>query len=197
MTDDQVALGRTQEQLLESAVRLFFEQGYAQTSLQQVVDDAGLTKGAFYHYFSSKEEILQLIHDSYLDEELARAKAVVELGLGAAETVRALIRAMLETVAAFQDQMTIFLRERNALSGEHMAAVRAKRDEFEQIVTAVIERGVREGEFRPTSDVRLIAFAIMGMCAWAHEWYRPGGQRGAEDIAQLYGDLVLDGLVET
>jgi TetR/AcrR family transcriptional regulator, cholesterol catabolism regulator len=194
MASATIAPRKTKEQLIRAAVRLFSEQGYAQTSLQQLVQTAGLTKGAFYYYFSSKEEILTLIYDSYLDDQLSRIEDVVGLGLAPSETMRGVIRAMLGTVELYPDRITIFLRERAALSEHGLRAMRAKREQYQQVVIEVIERGVTEGAFAPTGDTRLTAYAIIGMCAWANEWYRPNGAQSMDEIARLYGDLVLDGL---
>lgn len=53
----------TVAKILDVAMRLFVERGYEQTSMQNIIDElGGLTKGAVYHHFSSKEEILSLIH---------------------------------------------------------------------------------------------------------------------------------------
>jgi TetR/AcrR family transcriptional regulator, cholesterol catabolism regulator len=194
VTSATLAPRKTKEQLVLAALRLFSEQGYAQTSLQQLVETAGLTKGAFYYYFSSKEEILMLIYDSYLDDQLSRIEDVVRLGVAPSETMRGVIRAMLGTVELYPDRITIFLRERAALSEKGLRAVRAKREQYQQVVIEVIERGRAEGDFALGGDTRLIAYAIIGMCAWANEWYRPNGAQSMDEIARLYGDLVLDGL---
>jgi AcrR family transcriptional regulator len=185
---------RTKEQLIEAALRLFADQGYAQTSLQQLVETAGLTKGAFYYYFSNKEEILTLIYDSYLDDQLSRILDVVRLKLSASEEMRGVIRAMLGTVELYPDRITIFLRERAALSEKGLLAVAQKREQYQQVVIDTIERGVATGEFPDQTDARLTAYAIIGMCAWANEWYQRTGRHSMDEIGRLYGDLVLHGL---
>lgn len=57
----------TKAALLNSAVTLFDTHGYDATSVQQIVEDAGRTKGAFYHYFESKEDLLRDLHDRFID----------------------------------------------------------------------------------------------------------------------------------
>ena len=56
----------TKRKLYESARRLFLEKGFAQTSVQEIVAGAGLTKGAFYHYFGAKEDLLRVIYERSL-----------------------------------------------------------------------------------------------------------------------------------
>ena len=54
----------TEERILEAAQRLFLEKGYDNTTIQDIVDQlGGLTKGAVYHHFKSKEEILNAVSD--------------------------------------------------------------------------------------------------------------------------------------
>jgi len=57
---------QTRQMLLESALELFGAKGFHATSVQEIVKAAGLTKGAFYHHFASKEDVLRLIHDEFL-----------------------------------------------------------------------------------------------------------------------------------
>lgn len=49
------------EQILDTAERLFFERGYDRTSIQDVLDALGISKGGFYHYFDAKESVLREI----------------------------------------------------------------------------------------------------------------------------------------
>ena len=54
----------TVERILDTAQRLFLEKGYEQTTIQDIIDNlGGLTKGAIYHHFKSKEEIIDAVSD--------------------------------------------------------------------------------------------------------------------------------------
>ena len=122
---------RTKQTLLDTAVRLFSAVGYAETSLQELVDEAGLTKGAFYHHYKSKEEILRQIHDNFIDEQIARARAAVEAENSPSDALRSLIRSEMQAIHQHQDAVTVFLRERRSFSPETWQVVRKKRDELE------------------------------------------------------------------
>ena len=68
---------QTVEKILDAAERLFAEKGYAHTTLQDVIDATGLSKGAVYHHFKSKEEIAAKVGDrmgAQLAGELARIR---------------------------------------------------------------------------------------------------------------------------
>ena len=55
----------SKEKILNAAFNLFLQKGYRDVSLKDIVDDVGLTKGAFYHYFEGKEQLLTEVIDSY------------------------------------------------------------------------------------------------------------------------------------
>jgi TetR/AcrR family transcriptional repressor of nem operon len=55
--------------LIQAAIRLFLQKGYAATSLDQICDAAGLTKGGFFHYFSSKEDLASTALDRFCDSQ--------------------------------------------------------------------------------------------------------------------------------
>lgn len=63
----------TQKRILDVSTRLFFEKGYDQTSLQDIIDGlGGMTKGAIYHHFRSKEDILIAVVNRMSDENSAK-----------------------------------------------------------------------------------------------------------------------------
>ena len=66
----------TRKLILEVSARLFFEKGYDQTSLQDIIDGmGGMTKGAIYHHFHSKEEILMaVLKDMSAENDIAMAQ---------------------------------------------------------------------------------------------------------------------------
>jgi AcrR family transcriptional regulator len=68
----------TTEALLASARRLFAEQGYARTSLSEIVADAGVTKGAVYHHFSGKEDVFRAVFER---EQRALMRVVADAAL--------------------------------------------------------------------------------------------------------------------
>src|SRR6201995_6092610 len=63
------------ERLLAEATRLFAERGYDRTSVQEIVEAAGVTKGALYHYFGSKEDLLQEVYARVLRLQQERLDA--------------------------------------------------------------------------------------------------------------------------
>lgn len=192
-TNDEMS-AHTRSLLLAAAVKLIASQGYHQTSLQQIAEEAGLTKGALYHHFRTKEEVLRHIHDDMIVEVIAASRPVMDADLGAEEALREMVRVHLHSIETRGEAIGVFLRERRAFSPENWSDIKKQRDEIENMFVQIIAEGQRRGEFALNGDPRLLAFAVLGMINWATEWYQPG-RVPASEIADMYADMVLAGLV--
>jgi AcrR family transcriptional regulator len=181
--------------LVESAIDLFYQRGYDATSVREIVESAGLTKGAFYHYLESKDHLLQLIHDQYFDRQLARLEELSQSDLTAREQLDAVIHDIVQGLETNDKTMSVFMRERRALSPEGFERLRAKRNTYQRRLVAVVEEGMANGEFRQAGDAKIITFGIIGMCAWGQEWFTPGESATVEQIAEWYSTLIMRGLV--
>lgn len=184
--------------LLKSAVELFEQNGYAATSVQSIVDSAELTKGAFYHHFESKEDLLCRVHDEFINYQLGRARSVMA---GANQRPDQLLRrliteALLEPMSIYKSEITVFMQERKFLSGDVFAEIQQKRDEFERFFVDVIARGMQDGVFRRVGAPRLVAFGVIGMGAWTHVWLDLKGEVSPVEIGSVYADILIDGLKE-
>lgn len=185
----------TRQALLDSAVALFGRDGFHATSVSRVVERAGVTKGAFYHHFDSKEDLLREMHDAFIDHQLAAARVVLAADLAPDEALRRfIVEVLMEPVARFKDEIAVFFQERRFLSEEAFADIKEKRDEFERCAIELVQRGIDEGAFRDAGAARLIAFGVIGMSAWSYNWLDPDGPVSARDLGELYANVVLDGL---
>lgn len=184
----------TKESIIKAAQDLFEQKGYHATSVQAIVDAAGVTKGAFYHYFESKEDLLLLVHDQFIDYQLSKAREIIDRGYSSSQSLRLLIEVLMVSVELYKPSLTIFLREWRFLSESAFREVKRKRDELENAVVRVIEEGIAAGEFSPIPSPTLAGFGVIGMCAWAHQWFNPEGRFTAQEVAEMYSDLILQGL---
>jgi AcrR family transcriptional regulator len=177
-----------------AALRLFREKGYHATSMQDIAAAVGLYKGSLYHYIGGKEDLLVQVFErgmgSLLDD-VERIAADSSTRPGA--QVRQILQAHVQAVSKNLDALTVYLHEFRALAGPQLARVRAQRERYTELVSEIINRGVRLGEFA-TADVSIATLGLMGMCNWVCQWYRPGGRLGPAEIANQFADLLLDGL---
>lgn len=185
--------GAAREAIVRAAIDSFFEHGYEGTSVQDVVERAGVTKGAFYHHFEKKDDLLIHIHDRFMDALLTSLQDLVARRLPPRAALAELIEDIVVATATYQREYVIFFEQRRNLAGVPFQQVRAKRDEYERLVVQTIQDGIAQGAFRSMPSAHVLAFGIIGMSAWAYHWYRPSGLTPRE-IGRMYASVVLDGI---
>ncbi|WP_326638579.1 TetR/AcrR family transcriptional regulator [Streptosporangium sp. NBC_01755] len=187
----------TRRALLASALKLFEVGGYHATSVEDIVKEANLTKGALYHHFSGKEEILQQIQEEYIDDRLRNCRRILESFEGPTERLRQLILESLVVIDRFRAHVTVFTLERRFLTEDRFAEIKKKRDELDAMYESVIRQGVEEGVFNPSLQPRIAGFGVLGMLTSAYDWYRPDGLPAVSEVADQLSELVLEGLTSS
>lgn len=185
---------RRRAEVVAAAARTFAQRGYHGTSIDDLIAATGLTRGGLYHYMDGKEALLIAVLDELMDPLLARARAILDEPAIPEDHLRALTRAWLEHIATHRDHMVVFNQERRTLERDPAwKHIRAARRDFERLLGGVLQRGVEAGAFR-TTDPQLTLLALLGMANYTAQWYAPRGRLSAEQIAERYVDLLLDGI---
>jgi TetR/AcrR family transcriptional regulator, cholesterol catabolism regulator len=185
---------RTKASLIRVATTLLAERSYDDTSVDDIATAAGVTKGAFYHHYSGKEELVLALQEHLLDEAIDRSAAIVAQRMAPPDELRALVRLHVSAVVEHRRALSVSLPERRSAGPEKWAVIRAKRDRIEAFVVECIERGARTGHFGDGGDARLRAYGLLGMCYWSNAWYRPGGRWSVDQVVDTFADLALTGL---
>lgn len=187
----------TRKAILDTALKLFGERGFHATTVQAITENAGLTKGAFYHHFESKEEVLQHIHAEYANEMVAGMRKVLAEAAHTTplEQLRGIIVNAVIVLGRHRLHVAVFYQEFRFLSGDSYSGIRTLHDEQETALLDIIARAKASGELREDVDPQLLVFAISGMTAWIYQWYNPKGRRTLEEIAEDLADIVLSGVV--
>ncbi len=182
------------EQVYAAALRLFREKGYHATSMQDIAAAVGLYKGSLYHYIGGKEDLLVQVFERAMGGLLADVERIVaDTSMRPSAQLRLVVQAHVEAVCDNLDALTVYLHEFRALAGETLANVRTQRERYRQLVSEIVERGVRLGEFG-APDVDIATLGLLGMCNWVAQWYRPTGRLSAGQIGAYFADLALQGL---
>jgi AcrR family transcriptional regulator len=187
-------LTATRERVLDVATELFAERGYDATSVAQVIERAGLTKGGFYHHFASKDALLYEVYGDLITRQLEQMDAILARRLPAADTLRALITDLVVSTAESAQRAMVFWRESHRLDDEHTAAYRAARRRYHDAMRKLIRSAQTSGEFAPVASADTITFTIFGVINELPLWYRPTGRKGPNQIATEIADFVLAGL---
>jgi AcrR family transcriptional regulator len=188
------ASGESKRRLLVSrAAQLFDEEGYHSTSVEDVAEACDIRKPTLYHYFKSKDELLYAIHDEFIDLLIERERERAKLELSASQALLEVVVDFMELLATHRGHVRVFLEHYRELAEESKAAIKDKRDLYEDSVRAIFERGAAAGEFREI-DPRMCMLAFAGMCNWAYHWYDPAGPLSGREVAFTFWDLFVRGL---
>jgi len=181
----------TRRILLEAALDLFAEKGFSRASMQEVADRAGVTKGAFYHHFSTKEDVLHIIHDEFIDRALeAQDRALVKYESPAEQLAHMAFDTTMICIE-YQKHVMVFFREFPVLTGAVRDAIMEKRRRSTAIFEETVQRGVDAGEFDRGIDPTVAALGLLGMWVWSYQWYRSDGRRTPTEIARQFTAMSL------
>jgi AcrR family transcriptional regulator len=159
------------EELIHCAQRLFLAQGYEKTTINDVIAATGLSKGAFYHHFRSKEDLLAAITERFARESLAFVTALqADRALNALQRLNALLALgrdwKLEHIRELRAMFTTLLRPENAMLYHRI--VEAVFGVLAPALAAIIEQGAAEGLF-DVGDPRTAADTLL----WLGNGRRP------------------------
>ena len=158
----------TVKKILDVSLRLFLEKGYEQTTVLDIVANlGGLTRGAFYHHFKSKEEVLGAIMDEsfHVSPAFERAKhAEVSSGLERARL--ALKGALLENVES-EERTAVTHLAMSFMNNPRFLAEKLKGDiQTASLLTPMIEEGMADGSIRPGNPKALAELFMVLVNLW-------------------------------
>jgi AcrR family transcriptional regulator len=192
---------QTRARLLEAAKEIFEEDGFLEARISDIAERAGLSHGAFYHYFDSKEQVFREIAE-LLDDQLAEPMESVIFAPGSSadpqERLFTALRRHLERYASEARIMGVI--EQVARYDEHVAAVRSARGKHhrEQIEASI--RGMqRRGLADPSLDPGIAAAALASMVERFAEMALAQGQLDCklDDAADTLARLFVNALEMT
>ena len=189
--------GATEQKIIDAAVRLFASQGYDATSVQEIVTAAQVTKGALYHYFRAKDDLLFEIYRLLITSQSADMDRIIALGLPAADTVREILCSLVVSTAERVDETAVFVRELHRLGEDRMTEFRAERRRYHETFRAVIEKGQADGDFSSAVPADTVVRIALGVGNQLPMWYRPDGAQPPAELAGEIADFVLAGLGPT
>ena len=170
-------------QILSTAERLFHAQGYAHTTMEQIVLELGVTKPYVYYYFHNKLEIFETLSwaptvecFTSMDFEEGDPRPAHEKVMAGLER---LIRA---TIAGYPAAFFPY-REPQVYRPEYMAAQKRIANHFYERLCSLLEQGRAEGSF-DFDDTRVTAQAACSLPGFLYNWYRPDGRMPPEAMVQ-------------
>ena len=192
-------------ELLEAALALFVEKGYASTRSEEVARRAGVSKGTLYLYYPSKEELLKAVITHYLSSKIAATtEALLDAQGSMASVLREVLVAWWQQVYTSSACGTFKLVITEVRNFPELAAFYARVviEPGHALVGMLLQRGIDSGEFRRVnvdSAVHSLLLPMVMLCTHKHSLGACGGpgNQGLDAMKFIadHVDLVLRGLV--
>ncbi|PZG20710.1 TetR/AcrR family transcriptional regulator [Nonomuraea aridisoli] len=182
------------QRILAEATRLFADRGFEATSVQEIVVSAGVTKGAMYHYFDSKDDLLHEIYARVLRMQMERLTRIAD---GPGSLKQRLHRAaadVVETTAANLDDSKIFFRSIHLLAPETQKSVRAERRRYHERFRDLVAEGQRARIFSDRVPADLVVDYFFGSVHHLGTWFHADGPLTGAQVGKHFADLLLTSL---
>ena len=191
----QLRRGLVKAEILERGAELFAARGYAATSMQDIADALGSSRPALYHYFSSKDEILDQLLEGLAEEtETALSVCRGQPPGPAARRLRELVAALIAPVAGSPGRFRLILTSDATVSRDARDRLEKLEREVYLAVSGVLGEGMADGSFR-RCDQRTATFAILGMINWVAWWHVPGRDIDREELCGSIADLAVASVI--
>ena len=175
----------TKDRILDAAVDVFARKGYHGAGVEDIVAASGTSKGAFYHYFASKQAIFLTLMDNLAEVVEQGVEAAISAEQGAMAKVEAALRVVVETAAEQRDLAKILLVEAVGLGPEFEEKRLEIHRRFAHVIQRHLDRAVAEGDI-PPQDTALVARAWFGaLNEIISQWLLSG----SEDLTARLPDL--------
>jgi TetR/AcrR family fatty acid metabolism transcriptional regulator len=184
--------------ILDAAVRVFARQGFHACRVSDIADEAGVAYGLVYHYFASKDEVLDTLFLERWNVMLDLIREVDAQEISVREKLSAIASFIVESYRHDPDLMKVIIvevtRAANSFGDTHIDTIR----EAYELIGAIVEKAQAEGYFKPEIEARFAAMAFYGvieqlLTGWIFD-LRPQGPEEFERAKWLVIETVCGGL---
>jgi AcrR family transcriptional regulator len=149
-------------QIIEAALACFTRKGYANTTMDDIVTESGLSKGAIYWYFKSKDDVFQAAFTSMFEAVGAESMMALQACETAAERLRVGARTMVDLARGLEGYFGLIVEfwAQSENRDEVMGFWVDMLAQYQQAIAAIFQGGIQSGEFRGV-DADALAWMIM------------------------------------
>ncbi|MEU5940213.1 TetR/AcrR family transcriptional regulator [Micromonospora sp. NPDC047548] len=186
--------GSARQSIVAAATELFARRGYEATSVQEIVAAAEVTKGALYHWFGSKSELLTSIYRELLAEQTQRLREIAAGGGPVQERLRAAALDVVEHTAAHLAELTVWARSAHLLDDEQAEATRRERRRYHDLFRDLVREGQQAGVVRGDVSATVVTHTFLSALGNIHTWFRPDGPLTFTEVGHQLVALFVGGL---
>jgi AcrR family transcriptional regulator len=199
MATARTSAAERRRQILDAAVRVFARQGFHTCRVSDIADEAGVAYGLVYHYFRSKDEVLDTL---FLERWDVMVEVIEQVDgrqeLTAREKLTAITSFIVDSYRHDPDLMKVVIvevtRAANTFGRTHLDAINRAYDR----IAGIIRAGMEAGEFRDTVTPQFAAMAFYGaieqaLTGWIFDML-PAGEHAFDEIKGYIVDTICGGL---
>lgn len=187
------------DRVLEAAEALFSRKGYYDTSMDEIVEESGLSKGAIYGYFGSKEELFVALQERQLEASLSELKATFAPGDSARTKLDKIVDTALTSMIGTSKKACRINLEFDVAAPRIKSVQRRRDGRFKatcDFLAEVIGEGVEKGEFRRDLDPDSVALVLLAMAdGLSLDWATTSVDFDWKTLANQVKILIADGLL--
>jgi AcrR family transcriptional regulator len=182
------------EEVYAKAAKLFKENGFPNTSVNQIAQELGIQKGSLYYYITDKETLLFDILNRTMDDMLELVGDLPSHDLSPDDKLKHVIQAHVVNAVKYLNEFSALLHDTKYLPPDQRKIILGKRKRYEEIFIQIIKEGISQKIFI-NYDKKMVAFMILGSCNWLYQWFSPKGSMSSNRIAEIFSNVLLGGLL--
>ena len=186
-------MNKTKRKIFDTAMKLFSENGYTETSVEEITAVTGIAKGTLYYHFSKKEDILYFL----IDEGMKLLKNSIEIKTAkvdtAVEKIKAIILIQIKIALKYESMITLVLsqmwgkKERNTKCQECMF-------EYIDVIKKIVEEGMQKNELKKC-DPEAVATSIFGLITSCLSYkIMKKNSENVNDVYETFSKTILEGI---
>lgn len=181
------------ETILKAAARLFAEKGFRNTNIIDIGQACGASKSRMYHYFPSKDAMLEEMLMQHVDGLLHLARQVADGPAPDDQALREYIFLHLKYYYEGRDRHTVLIEDVGCLNEASQKKIREAEQTLMNFLASLL-RKINPDKFAAKHMASTHAMLIYGMLNWTYTWYKPTGKLSLDVLASEAADLCLNGL---
>ncbi|MCC7166924.1 MAG: TetR/AcrR family transcriptional regulator [Rhodospirillales bacterium] len=178
--------------ILKKAAKLFADAGYARSSIADLVEACGISRGALYHYFDSKQAILFAILDNHVGELFAQVEAAIHSKGTVEEILQRVVDVVVSVNAGSPNEQRVLLNDLDLLSAKEQEAIKQLERNLVGAVADLLVRLDRHKRITKRTK-KMYAMMLFGIINYTYIWYDPKGPVPPSEFARLAVEIFLDG----
>ncbi|RVW09715.1 TetR/AcrR family transcriptional regulator [Prescottella agglutinans] len=178
-------------QIMAASAKLFYERGYAATSIRDIAEAVDISSSTMYHHFKNKQEVLHAIVTQFMTDFVAEMDEILrDKTLAPTDRIRQTVRKHIEFSDDRRPELLVGNPIRNALDADQQREGIRLQSAYHDAVRDTIKDGVDSGEF-DVPDVAVATMAVLDMLNGVREWFTPRGTLTRDALVERYVCLVL------